>query len=124
MIGPDAQKQLDAMRADVRRREQSQQTARETLAGFSVTVTSADEQVTVDVCDGAVTAVLIADGAYRLGPDRLAEVILATIHQAMGRYAVERASRVQEPYTPRLDVTALVAKYPPADPTRSRDGRP
>ncbi len=122
MIGPDAQQQLDAMRADVQRRQQGQRAAREELAGFAVAATSADEQVTVEVRDGAVAAVLIEDGAYRLGPDRLAEVILATIQQAMARYAVERARRVQQLYTPRLDVAALVEKYQPADPAGSRHG--
>lgn len=71
----------------------------ERIAQVETTVTSPDGNVTVVAgAGGAVTALRLAPGAVRLGSDRLSEVIMTTLRQAVAGAVQQQAGIVDDAF--------------------------
>ncbi|TVT16850.1 YbaB/EbfC family nucleoid-associated protein [Amycolatopsis rhizosphaerae] len=71
----------------------------ERIAQVETTVTSPDGNVTVVAgAGGTVTGLRLAPSAVRLGSDRLAEVIMATLRQAVGGAVRQQAGIVDDAF--------------------------
>ncbi|WP_027944844.1 YbaB/EbfC family nucleoid-associated protein [Amycolatopsis taiwanensis] len=71
----------------------------ERIAQVETSVTSPDGNVTVVAgAGGAVTNLRLAPGAVRLGSDRLAELIMTTMRQAVARAVQQQAGIVDDAF--------------------------
>ncbi|HEX4723519.1 MAG TPA: YbaB/EbfC family nucleoid-associated protein [Pseudonocardiaceae bacterium] len=95
--------------ADYRRGREQLASVQRSLLSIAESVTSQDGLVTVTVDSaGTLTALKLADDAYRLRPADLAEVILRTTRTAASR-AAERARKALAPVLPAdIDPAALL----------------
>ncbi|MFJ6675327.1 YbaB/EbfC family nucleoid-associated protein [Actinosynnema sp. NPDC091369] len=96
----DHRAQVDELLADYRRSRDQLASVQRDLARVSGSATSPDGAVTAVVdARGALTDLELADGAYRLRPAQLAELIVRTAREAVAR-AAEDAYRALSPVLP------------------------
>ncbi len=96
----DHRAQVDELLADYRRSRDQLASVQRDLARISGSATSPDGSVTAVVdAKGALTELELTDGAYRLRPAQLAELILRTTREAAAR-AAEGAYRTLSPVLP------------------------
>ncbi|MFE9745080.1 YbaB/EbfC family nucleoid-associated protein [Saccharothrix saharensis] len=96
----DHRAQVDELLADYRRSRDQLASVQRDLARISGSATSPDGSVTAVVdAKGTLTDLELADGAYRLRPTQLAELIVRTAREAVAR-AAEDAYRTLSPVLP------------------------
>ncbi|MEU4740763.1 YbaB/EbfC family nucleoid-associated protein [Actinosynnema sp. NPDC023658] len=105
----DHRAQVDELLADYRRSRDQLASVQRDLARISGSATSPDGSVTAVVdARGTLTDLELGDGAYRLRPAQLAQLIVRTTREAVAR-AAEGAYRTLSPVLPAgTDPEALV----------------
>jgi DNA-binding protein YbaB len=109
-VTSDHRAQVDELLADYRRSRDQLASVQRDLASITATATNPDNTVTVTVnSTGAVTALTLADNAYRTHrPAQLAEEILRTTEAAAAK-AAEHTYRTLAPVLPAdTDPAALI----------------